>query len=148
MDQIDQDIEQKVWQRVLAQPQARSGREDLRSLMLAALETAEIYRLLAGMLTGKARERVNGLWEGEQANAACLRGMQRLSGGTAEKGAALRLPKESARRLLEKSYHRTRRAMTEYTSYLADPEFGVVFQQMADRERAHCAVIAQLLGST
>lgn len=147
MDKNDQNVERQVWQRVLAQPPAQTGREDLRMLMLAVMETAAGYRLLTGMLTGKARERVRGLWEGEQANLACLRGMQRLSGGGEDKSKTIPLPSEPARKLLEKSFYRTRRAMAEYAARLADPEFGVVFQAMADREQAHCVVLVELLGS-
>ncbi len=116
-------------------------------LMLAAMETAAGYRLLTGMLTGKAREQVRGLWEGEQANLACLQGMRRLSGGSGDKRKNISLPSEPAGKLLEKSFYRTRRAMAEYAARLADPEFGVVFQAMADREQAHCAVLIELLGS-
>lgn len=147
MENIDQSTEQQVWQRVFAKPQTQFGREDLRMLMLSAMETASAYRLLAGTLTGKAKERVKRLWEGEQANIACLRGMQLLSGGTEEAPKMLNAPNEPVKKILEKSYHRTRRAMMEYTARLADPEFGAVFQTMANRAQAHCASIAELMGT-
>lgn len=146
MENMNRNTEQQVWQRVFAQLQAQPGQEDLRMLALSAMELAAGHRLLTGLLTGSAREQAVRLWEEELANIACLKGMQRLSGGAEVTGRMPNAPKEPARRLLEKSYHRTRRAVTEYTARLADPEFGAVFQKMADREREHCAVIAELLG--
>lgn len=147
MEKMDRNTEQQVWQRVFAQSPAQPGREDLRMLMLSAMELAAGYRLLTGVLTGSARERAMRLWEDEQSNIACLKGMQRLSGGAEGKPKTLSAPSEPARKVLEKSYHGTRRALTEYTARLADPEFGSVFQKMADREREHCAILMELLGS-
>lgn len=146
MENMDPNVEQQVWQRVFAQPQ-NQGRDDLRGLMLSAMEAAAAWRYLAGMMTGKARERVKQLYEGEQANIACLKGMHILSGGTGELPRAVSGPKESTRKVLEKSYHRTRRAMAEYMARSVDGEFGEVFREMARREGEHCALIAELLGS-
>lgn len=146
MENLDRNTEQQVWKRVFAQPQIQSEREDLRLLVLYAMELSAGYRRLAGILTGRDKERLRHLWEGEEANIACLRGIHRLSGGTEEMVKPLSAPNEPARKALEKSYHRTRRALTEYTARLADSEFGMVFQKMADRERDHCAILAELLG--
>ncbi len=139
----NRDVEQ-VWQRVFAG--TPSKREDFRGLLVAAMELAALYRQLSQVLTGSPRERVKRLLEGEQANVDCLRGMQMLSGGGMPTTKALPVTKEPARKLLGKSFHLTRRALTEYTARLADPEFGAVFGIMADRERQHCALIAAALG--
>lgn len=146
MENMDRNTEQQVWQRVFAQPQTPSGREDVYLLILSAMELSAGYRRLAGILTGEDRERMKRLWKGEEANTACLRGIHRLSGGTEEPVKPLSAPNEPVRKALEKSYYKTRRAVTEYTARLADPEFGMVFQKMADRERDHCAILAELLG--
>lgn len=146
MENIDPNMEQRVWGRVMGKQEPQPEREDLRSLMLAALEAAAAYRYLANALSGKHRERMKGLYEKEQANIACLRGMQLLSGANL-RSAAMSAPKEAHRKALEKSYHRARRALTEYTARTVDSEFGAVFQSMADREREGLAVLAEVLGS-
>jgi len=135
---------EQVWQRVFAGAPAK--REDFRGLLMAAMELAALHRQLTQVLTGSPRERAKRLLEGEQTNVSSLRGMQLLSGGGMPSPKALTAPKEPARKMLEKSYHLTRRALTEYTARLADPEFGAVFGVMADRERQHCAQIAATLG--
>lgn len=147
MENWDRNAEQQVWKRVFAHPQMSSGDEDLHLLVLSARELAAGYRRLTGILTGRDKERVKRLWEGEEANIACLRGIHRLSGGAEETVKPLSAPNEPVRRVLEKSYYRTRRAMTEYTARLADPEFGIIFQKMAGREQEHCAILAALLGN-
>ena len=147
MDLENRDInEQQVWQRVMAQPED-PARDDLRGLLLAAMELAAAYRYLAGALTGRQRERAKRLHEGEQANIACLKGIGILSGRGEEVLKIWNPSKEPGRKLLEKCYHKSRRCMVEYMSRSAETEFGTVFRKMADREGEHCAWIAELLGS-
>lgn len=146
MEQFDTDLEQRVWQRVRGSGGEQPERMDLRALMLAAMENAAAFRQLTGMLAGKPRERAKRLHEGEQRNIACLKGIHLLSTGAPMKPKAMQIPGEPAGKLLEKCYHRTKRAMTEYTARTVDGEFGAVFQTMADRQREHCAMIAELLG--
>ena len=38
-------------------------------------------------------------------------------------------------------------SMAEYTARSADPEYGAVYQKMAQREGEHCCLIAQILGN-
>ena len=146
MENVDKNVERQVWQRVLAQPQTKPERDDLRMLILSSMEAAGAYRHLAGTLTGRSRELVRRLWEEEQETTACLRGLHRLSGGK-EKPKGMPAIQGSPEKVLEKCYHRTRRAVTEYTARTVDPEFGSAFRRLAEREEEHCARIAQLLGS-
>ena len=145
MEEFDPNVEQQVWQRVFAKP-GEPVRGDLRGLLLAAMELAGAYRYLAGVLTGKARERVKQLYEGESANIACLKGIGILSGRGEEVLKIWNPSKEPAGKLLEKCYHRTRRCMVDYMARSAEAEFGVVFQKMGEREGRHCAFLAELLG--
>lgn len=138
--------EEQVWRRVLGNEEESPEGMDLRALLLSAMEAAAAYRQLSELVAGKQKERVRRLYEGEQANIACLRGMHRLSSGTVMKPKAMRVAGEPAAKLLEKCYHRTKQAMTEYTARTVDREFGAVFQKMADREREHCVLITELLG--
>lgn len=137
-------MEQKVWQRVLSGP-GESG-EDLRPLLQLAAETAMDYYHLLRRASGKTREPLQQLYDRARVNLNCLRGLQTLRFGSAGK----RLPQPdggaSLRKTLEKCYHRTRRAMTEYTARSAEPEYGAVFAVMAQRERDNAALIAEILG--
>lgn len=144
MESIDPKVERQVWQRVLKQPEPSRG--DLRALELAALEAAAVYRKLAGTFTGKTREKIRRLYDGQMETAVCLKGIGRLSGGGSGKKANVSAPDEPAFKALEKQYHCARRAMTEYTARTVDGEYGAVFQRMADIQREACWVLAELLG--
>ncbi len=135
---------QAVWQRVFAQPVQPDS--DLRQLQLTAAEMAGIYRHLIGMHTGKQRERLRWLYEEELSNVACLKGLGILMGKPEEVLKLWTPSREPGRRLLEKCYHLTRRMMVDCMGRSAEPEYGIVFRTLADREAAHCAAIAELLG--
>ena len=135
----------QVWERVFAR-NGEQPRDDLRELLAAATELAGVYRHLAGTLTGKPRERVRQLYEEELANIACLKGLGILAGRREEVLKIWAPSREPGKKLLEKCYHRSRRCMVNYMGYSAEPEFGVVFQKLAEREGQHCALIAELLG--
>lgn len=136
----------QVWQRVFARQEAVAG-DDLRAMELAVLELMAVYRSLAGKLTGKPRERVQRLYEGEQAVLSALKGVALLSGRGGELLKPWNPQKEPTAKLLGNCYHKTRRCMTEYMARSAEPEFGVVFQKLAQRSGEHCALIAELLGT-
>ena len=137
MERIDRELEEKVWQRIQGQPHAGQG--NLRPLLLLAMEAEAGCRQLP---PGPGRER---LVKNAAANAACLRGIGIL-GGEGGRRQPQTVPREPPRKLLEKCYHRARRLMTEYAARELDGEFGVVYRQMADRERENCALLMELLG--
>lgn len=137
--------QEQVWQRVFARQEAPAG-DGLRELQLAAMELAGAYRALSGKLTGRAREKVQRLYEGEQAGLAALKGVAVLSGRGGEVLKPWNSFREPPEKLLEKCYHKTRRSMVEYAARSAEAEFGIVFQSLAQRAGLHCAMIAELLG--
>ena len=139
--------EREVWQRVFGQPAAPRSREDLPALAAEVRELAALYRQLMKGTSGKLREKLGQLYEGELANLACLKGMAVLSGTPMGRQPPLPDRKEPMGKALKKACHRTRRALVEYTARSADPEFGAVFRQMAARAEKQWALAAELLGS-
>lgn len=144
MKKFDPNRELQIWQRVTGGPQPGNG--DIRPLLLAAVENAAVLRHLTGLLTGKTRERMKSLQEGAQRSVEALKGVQKMLGHPAGDLQPPLIPKEPPRRLLEKSFHRTLRLMTEYSARALDPEYGVVYQALADRERKAAAVLAEVIG--
>lgn len=136
---------EQVWQRVFARQEVPLG-EDLRGLQMAVMERMVAYRTLAGKLTGKPKELVWQLHEGEQRTLAALKGVAQLSGRGGEVLKPWNSQREQPVKMLEKCYHKTRRGMTEYMARSAEPEFGVVFQKLAQRAGEHCAILAEVLG--
>ena len=144
MEGFDPKVERQVWQRVLGN--AEQPRGDLRALLLAAMEAAAVYRKLAGGASGRNREKLRRLYDGQMETAACLRGIGRLSGAGDARAVNISTPAEPIGKALEKRYHCTRRALTEYTARTVDGEFGAVFQRLADIQREQCVLLAELLG--
>ncbi len=140
-----ENAQRQVWQRVFAQRSPK--REDLRPLLLSAMESAAVFRYLAAALTGEGREQARALQRSQMETVSCLRGLQALSGGAGAFPKVLPQPKEPANRLLEKAFYRGKNAMTEYTARSLDSDFGMVFHCLAQQEEMRCAAIARLLGS-
>ena len=145
MDKQDWNAEQQIWQRVRANREEGS-KNDLRQLRREAMELAAVYRGLLSRMTGRQREQVARLHQGEQANAAALAGIGILSHQNREQLKLWQPGKEEPQKLLERCYHRTRRCMMEYMARSAESEFGVVFEKLAKREGEQCSIIAELLG--
>lgn len=145
MDKQDWNVEQQIWQRVRAN-RDEGSQSDLRQLRREAMELAAVYRGLLSRMTGRQREQVARLHQGEQANAAALAGIGILSHQNREQLKIWQPGKEEPQKLLERCYHRTRRCMMEYMARSAEVEFGVVFEKLAKREGEQCGIIAELLG--
>lgn len=147
MEKKERSPEQQVWERVFAQKE-EPARQELRQLRMAAAELASAYRYLTGIMTGKERTRAAALYQEQLETAACLKGIGILSGQGEEVLKLWKPSKEPARKMLEKCYHRSRRCMVEYMARSAEGEFGTVFRHLADREGAHCTILAGMLGRT
>lgn len=145
LEKLDLNLETQVWRRIAGQPQPE--RSDLRPLLLLAWEQASVLRHLMGLLSGKSRERMKELAGKAHRSAQAVKGIMAMSGQPAGNLRPVPIPKEPARRLLEKSFHRSGRLMTEYTARAIDPESGVVYQGLADRERENALILAELIGS-
>ena len=134
---MEENRENQIWQRVLAQPE-RKAAGDLQTLLREAEALAAVYRRIPHPLAKRLRE-------GELANAACLRGIGLLSG---EKTEVVKLWEPAGKPDLRSCYHRTRRCQAEYAARSLDGEFGEVFRKMAHREAEHLSLLARLLGET
>ena len=142
---MEENREAGVWQRVMGQGKQAPLR-DLEEMLREAAALASVYRWAAGKLTGRGKALAQKLLEGEQANAACLRGIGQLCGRVQETVTVWEPGGKGARGLLQNCYHRTRRCQAEYTARSLEPEFGEVYRRMAERAGEHCALLAELLG--
>lgn len=143
MGNLDVSRERQVWQRVTAQK--NQSRELLRPWLLAAMEASAEYRRLAQSAAGWRRELLLTLGEGEADSAACLRAMMLV--------ASLRPPQAGPvpsqlplARALPLRLLRCREAYRNYAGMTPDPEYGPVFQRMADRQGAQMERLLLLMG--
>lgn len=141
---LDLNRETQVWQRVASPPSHGQSREELNILLMAASERATLFRELAGQ-NPKAREKGKLLRELEQVNIACIRGMLAFAGW--DTGIPQRkISQGNYRQNLIRGYYLAKKAAAEYTARSVDPEFGIVYQEMAQRECRICSLVIQMLG--
>ena len=138
------EMEQRVWQRVLAQPEQVKG-EDLYPVILSAREQAGAYRYLMEKVTGGNRELLHKLHANQERTVDCLKGIRLLQGNPV-KEKPMQTMKELTEKMMKKCYYRACRAVEEYTSRSVCSEYGEVFRKLADRERENCVMIAEVMG--
>ena len=137
------DMEQRVWQRVMQQPQAEAS--PLKAIAVEVQAAMAEYRQLLKSRVESHRELGKRLLTAEQENLACLRGLHYL-----QTGEPMKLPMVSAlpadlKRMVRR-YHSSRRIWLEYVSRSAEPEWGTVYGEMAKRQEQQCDRLCQLLG--
>ncbi len=141
---LDVTRQQNVWNRVTAPISGGQSREELRILLMNA---GELLRLIQGLpsKSSRSREKCRQIQQWEQANVDCLKGMLVFSG---QDGAIpLRTPSPApTKQSLVRVYYLAKKGGAEYTARSVDPEFGVVYQEMAQREMKICNFIVQLMG--
>ena len=143
------DINQKTRQ-VMQRVQGDAPRPEIRQLPeLIAEEKADAaaYLHLSHRFGGKEGAMLRRMFEEEQTHISCLRGIFRLM--TGERCQIHTTPQplsEDAAVLLRRCYGREMRCLARYEQRAADPEYGPVFQRLAEQERAHCHMILELLG--
>ena len=148
MENMDKAMESRVWQRVQSRKPEEMPpmqRDNLKSCILAAQETAVACRNLSLQLIGKQWEPLRRLEIDSMKIAHCLRGLSALRGETV-KLTPLTRPKDLPWRALEKCFHRTRKLWEEMERRGADPECGPVYRVLARQAQEQCVVLAELLG--
>lgn len=135
---MDKNQQRAVWQRVMDGPRSR---EDGFDLFVPALTLHNAYRQLSNTLPGAKR-----LYEEQTDTVSCLKGLMRLAGRTVPSPRISALGQQSTEKLLLFCYRQSRQAAAEYLARSADPETGVVFRHLSDRQIAHCTILAALLG--
>ena len=141
---MNRDVEQQVWQRVLAvgaspgeSPADGTGGNGSGGGLSEAGRT--VFRQRPGVASASARYA-----DGD----ACLSAGE--SGGCPAVGAEKqrRSPfRRSRQRRRWKSGITAPGAVTDYTARTVDGDFGVVFQHLADLSREECVLLARLLGN-
>ena len=143
MEQIDQQLQRRVWERV--QGIGEPPRDPWRALLYPAQENGAVYQTLSMQMGQRVGEKLRKLHREQRRCVACIKGLCRLRGEPV-KTPVVQLPKEPARRALEKCYHREKRMWEDCENLAADSEHGVVFGRLAQQAREHCVTILEILG--
>lgn len=146
MDELDRDLQKRVWQRVQGKnTMPQLGRQNVKPWMLAAQENAAAYQSLQRTFTGREAEQMKRLQAESMKCIACMKGICRLRG---ERIKLTPLPqsKENQRNLLQKCYHRERQLWEQFEQQATEPEHGIVFARLARQAQEHCVTIMEIMG--
>ena len=146
MNSENRDMERRVWQRVSSQ--GRAYNPDTAQIMHFCARAAGIFRGLSQNARDHRREKLRALMAGELENLSILRGMERFSGRAATETVVMNHPPEGEAALLRQCVELIREIWIGFASRTADPEFGGVFQTLADLERRRLTDTLRLLGDT
>ena len=147
METYDKQKAARVWQRVQnATPEDPT--RGLAGMIAEEWADAATYLTLARRVQGRESAILRKMAQEEQAHMACLKGMYTLQGtGRPDIPAPQSPEKAPLGVLLRRCYGREMRALAQYESRSADPQYGQIFTRMAQQEREHCRQILMLLGS-
>ena len=148
MENVDKQMERRVWQRVQSReavPVQPPRQENLKPWVLVAQENTAVLRSLQLQLIGKQWEGLRRMETESGRMVYALRGVSCLLGETVKLN-PVPVPKELPRRALEKSFHRTRRLRDEMEKRSGDPEYGIVFRSLTRKCEDLCAAIVEMLG--
>ena len=146
MANFDKQMADRVWKRVQGDREEEKQEMNLKGLILETRLAAETYRLLSRQLDRQEAQLLQRLVREEQANAACLKGVYRLTEGKGPEGKPLRLQPEPAEVLLRRAYAGELKRIAACEALSGHPEYGHIFAGMAAREREHSRLVLELLG--
>jgi len=147
MEIIDKEKAARVWNRVQGEPDSQQIAQGLLGLIAEEWTDAATYLLLARQFQGKESAMLRSLAQQEQAHTACLKGIYTLITGSQPTVRSVPPEKAPIQAILRRCYGREMRCLAEYEARSSDPEYGRVFQGLAEQERHHCHVILEILGN-
>ena len=146
MELIDPALSARVWQRV----QGGRNRDPEELVPLAAEEQSDgaMYLQLSRRFQGKEAALLRQLYEQELSHAACLKGMyQMITGNHLPVPAMKPVVSENTQAALRRCYAREMQSLAAYEARISDPEYGRVFERLAQQERTHCQLLLTLIGN-
>lgn len=141
MVKIDPKLQSQVWQRVQGE---QTGPNEQR-IALLEVETAAQLQALMVYYPGK-RQLLQQMLSQCQNHLACLQGVEYLRRGLRQSMPSVksRLSDEAA--IVRKCYVNCLTLANLYEQNGSDPEYGVVYREMAHAKRQHCMQLLMLLG--
>ena len=146
MENIDPQKAARVWQRVRGEQSQGLDTTALSAMIAGEWTDAATYLLLSRQLSGKDAALIHQLYAQERANLACLKGIYILSTGEQPSIPVQQPSPAPVDALLRRCYSREIRCAALYEEKSTDPEYGPVFAQLAQQERRHCQMLAELIG--
>lgn len=148
METIDSAKAARVWQRVQGTAHPEHREQGLGELIMQKWTDAATYLLLSRRFNGRENAILRKLFQEEQTQTNCLKGIYTLITGSHPTVKALSPKQETTEAALRRLYGREMHALAQYETRSSDPEYGQVFARLAQQEQEHCRLILELLGNS
>ena len=145
MESFDQQKARRVWDRVTGGCDRGPDLDALTALMCQELTDAAVLTRLAKQIGGRGGDLLR-LARLCRQHAGYLRGICAMMGQNRTHPAVPVPAMTTAGSALKKCYANALYRMRKYDGMSADPDYGPVFQSMADTTRHQCAVLLELIG--
>ena len=145
------DLETRVWQRVQGEKQETKtspGYSNLQGLIAEQLQLSATYVYLSRQQYGKDGTTYMRLARESKMQAACLKGIMALTAGQIPAIGVSPAQISSQDVNLRRCYGQELRLYTEYENRRNDPEYGPVFERLANRGQDHCLTLLELIGAS
>ena len=150
MKEYDSQKAARVWQRVQGEKQeipVPPGSDNLQSLIMDQLQLSSMYQRLSGSYGGADGTALMRLAREARTQASCLRGLAVLMLGQKPEVRPAPMHRHALDAALRWCYGQELRLLKEYENRCNDPEYGPVFDRMVQRQREHCCIVLELIGS-
>ena len=139
----------RVWERVQSggEPKQPDRAGELRTLIANEWSIASLCLVLARQMPSREAGVLQGLSRECQGQMGCLKGIHILMTGENPKVSAPKPEAGTPEQMLRRCYGMFMRSLKEYEARVQDPEYGVVFANLAMQEQTHCRTVLELLGN-
>lgn len=148
MNTYDPGKAERVWERVQGcrHPEPKKPEMNLQAMIMNEWVAAATYLALARQVPAREMCVLQRLAREDQSHGATLKGIYTM---TTDQEPVIKAPPITAGSVnltLRKCYSGLLKTLQEYERWSADPEYGPVFQRLADQEREHCRLVLELIG--
>lgn len=147
MEKYDPQLAGRVWQRVQQRDPQQPDTAPLLALINQAWENAAACMTLAKVSQGREAAVFRKIFEQEQATARTLRGIYILQTGTVPSQPTVKSANEITAARLRRCCASAMTAARAFEQRSADPEFGPVYQLLAQRQRENWLLLLEIIGS-
>ena len=149
MKEMDTQKEIRVWQRVKNEARTVSSPQvcdNLQTLIMEQMQVAAAYLQLSHRTVSVEATALMRLARQSRAQTACLKGLNILITEKGSEAQIIPAQKGTVEALLRWCYGQELRLIKSYENHRMDPEYGPVFERMAQRSREHCCLVLELMG--
>ena len=148
MNTYDPKKAQRVWDRVQGgrEPEPPTQDMNLQAMIMNEWIAAATYLSLARQVPPREMCVLQRMAREDQGHGACLKGIYTM---ITDQEPVIKAPPITAGSVvltLKKCYANLLKTLQEYEHWSSDPEYGPVFQRLADQEREHCRLVLELIG--